>query len=247
MEYLYTGLFFFIVATIYSSVGLGGGSSYLAILVLSGFVFPEIRIYSLACNILVVGAGMVFYLKHQLIDIKKAWPIIVTSIPLAFLGALLQLNNKVFLLVLAATLLLVASAIIGRHIIKVRHLHIPSHTWLGSVMGAGIGFISGMAGIGGGIFLSPFLNLVNFDEAKKIAATCSLFILVNSVFGLGGHLITYGYHANTDFLAAMLLAVAAGGYIGRRIGVFKFSQLHVQVLTALLVMFVAVRIIINNV
>lgn len=247
MEYLYTGFFFFVVAAIYSSVGLGGGSSYLAILVLAGFAFPEIRIYSLTCNMVVVSASILFYTKHKLVDYKKAWPILITSVPMAFLGGFLKLSEPLFLLILAGTLLLVALALAGRHLIKVKHLYVQSHSLIGSIMGAGIGFISGLAGIGGGIFLAPFLNLVNFDEAKKIAATCSLFILLNSSFALGGHLLNFGFEADLNFLSAMVLAVAAGGILGRRIGILKFTQVQVQIVTALLVIFVALRIIIKTI
>ena len=187
-------LLFFIVAILYSSVGFGGGSSYLAILALTGIIFTQIRATALLCNIVVVSGNVFLFYRHKNLDWKKILPLIIFSIPLAVLGGYLKISQSFFFILLGLTLFFAAITMwISKKIIsseeKNTHLNLVKSASYGGL----IGFISGMVGIGGGVFLAPLLHLTNWDTPKKIAATASFFILVNSIAGL------LGQYSNPDF------------------------------------------------
>src|SRR4051812_42643882 len=147
-------LFFIIIAFVYASVGFGGGSSYLAILSMYDLPFREIRLIALICNIVVVTSGTIIFLFNSEINWKKILPLAVVSIPMAYLGGSLPLKEEIYFLLLAITLL-VASVLLwikpnnnnGKGEMKTNYVR-------DGLLGGGIGFLSGMVGIGGGIFLS---------------------------------------------------------------------------------------------
>lgn len=232
---------FFLIAVVYSSVGFGGGTSYLALLGQSFFFVsqPQIKTTALLCNIIVVTGGTYIFYKSGKLDLKKSWPFLVASVPLAFIGGFWKLNDAAFFVVLGASLA-IASIMLW---IKPRdengqYINSPA---LNVGIGGGIGFLSGLVGIGGGIFLSPILHLIHWDEAKKISALASIFILVNSISGLAGQL---SQKPDIDwwFLVPLLVAVLIGGQIGSRLGAHRFNPVHIKRITAVLIFLAGINI-----
>ncbi len=237
-------LLFFIVALLYSSVGFGGGSSYLAILALTSIAFTQIRATSLLCNIMVVSGNVWLFQKNKLYDYKKVIPLVLFSIPMAFLGGFLKISQSFFFILLGFTLLFAAVSmwISKKFTTTDAKNQTKNHLKKNAAYGGFIGFISGMVGVGGGIFLAPLLHLTNWDSPKKIAATASVFILVNSVAGL------LGQYANPDFIidwkltSVLLFVVFIGGQIGSRISNNLFTPIQLKRATAILITFVSLRI-----
>ena len=240
-------VFFFIIAIIYASVGFGGGSSYIAILALYGLPFKEIRLIALCCNIIVVVGGVALYIMHGYVNWKKILPLICISIPCAFAGAMVKLSETNFYLVLSVVLII--SAILLWIMTIKKHVEIRQAKDLpiinGSIGGA-VGFISGLAGIGGGIFLSPLLHILRWDAAKRIAATASVFILVNSLAGLAGQFSQLHGEIEWKLLICLSIAVFLGGQLGSRLGTFKFNAVMITRLTAILVFIAGVEILIKH-
>ncbi|PQJ72479.1 MULTISPECIES: sulfite exporter TauE/SafE family protein [Polaribacter] len=236
-------LLFFTVAILYAAVGFGGGSSYLAILALTGIVFTQIRATSLLCNIVVVVGNVFLFHQQKAIQWKKVIPLITFSIPLAYLGGYLKISQQFFFILLGLTLLFAAITMwISKKIISSDEKNNSSTPIRNASFGGIIGFVSGMVGIGGGIFLAPLLHLTNWDTPKKIAATASIFILVNSIAGL------LGQYSNPDFIidwnltSLLLITVFIGGQIGSRMSHNYFSPIQLKKATAILIAFVSLRI-----
>lgn len=242
-------LFFAIIAFVYSSVGFGGGSSYLAVLALYALPFKEIRLIALLCNIIVVSGGVYIYYRHKQIDRKKILPLVGLSIPLAYLGAVIKLNEDTFFVILGLSLVIAAVLLwLKTNPITVTEVRQPqkNDTFKNGVIGGGIGFLSGMVGIGGGIFLAPVLNLMRWDLPKKIAAAASVFILVNSLSGLIGQLITVSTQDLNYYMILFLCgAVFLGGQLGSRLSV-KFNPVVVRRLTALLVFVAGIEVLVKH-
>ena len=231
---------FFLIAMIYSSVGFGGGSSYLALLGVMGIHFEIIRPAALLCNIIVVTGGTYIFWRSGAIDLKKSWPFLCASVPFAFAGGSFQIEDARFFFVLLGLALLVASVLLWIQPAPQERHHFRNPV-LNAALGGGIGFLSGLIGIGGGIFLSPILHLLNWAEPKKISALASLFILVNSISGLAGQLTqTDGF--DWAFIAPLLIAVFAGGQVGSRLGARTFNPIYIKRVTALVIFIAAVKI-----
>jgi uncharacterized membrane protein YfcA len=237
--------FFFVIAFVYASVGFGGGSSYLAILALYALPFIEIRLIALLCNIVVVTGGTVLFIRNGHVNWRKIGPLVVVSVPMAFLGAALRIEQQTFFVLLGCSLLVAAVLLWSKGSIKGEET-IPaaykSSYVRDGVLGGGIGFLSGMLGIGGGIFLSPLLNLSRWDTSKRIAATASIFILVNSISGIAGQLSQLP--ATIDYRLVLLLCVAvfAGGQLGSRLAIRKFNPLMIRRMTAVLIFVAGIEV-----
>tara|TARA_R110001632_G_scaffold108472_2_gene218397 strand:- start:1243 stop:2022 length:780 start_codon:yes stop_codon:yes gene_type:complete len=239
-------LLFFVIAILYSSVGFGGGSSYLAILAITGIAFTQIRSTSLLCNIVVVTGNVIYFQKAKLYNWKKVLPLILFSVPLAFIGGYLRISQTFFFILLGCTLLFAAITMwISKKIISKNdasnNLSITKNASYGGI----IGFISGMVGIGGGIFLAPLLHLTQWDTPKKIAATASVFILLNSMSGLVGQYLNPDFSINWNLTLLLLVAVLFGGILGSRISNRYFSPIQLKKATAILIAFVSIRILIK--
>lgn len=236
---------FFLVALFYSSIGFGGGSSYLALLSLFFVDFQLIRTTALLCNVAVVLGSVFLFYRKGLMDWKRFLPIVALSIPAAFLGAQFRLSEKVFFILLGMAL--IASSLMLLVKIKGQKKERQRHYTAGVSMslGGGIGLLSGLVGIGGGIFLSPVLNLLQWDNARKIAALASFFILANSLAGIGGLLVSNNFKAEFPLLLFLLLAVIAGGQIGSRLTVNIFKPHIIKILTACLVFYVGLRLVLS--
>lgn len=235
---LYLILIFFLISTVYSSAGFGGGSSYLAILSLFGIPFVDMKVLALVCNIVVVSSSVYLFNRNHLYDYKRIIPLVLMSIPFAFVGGRHLLEESFFFTILGITLFLAGLLMLNKPK-NSKHLF-PKNANL--LMGGGIGFLSGLVGIGGGIFLSPILHLSRWDNSLRIAACAALFILANSIAGLIGLLSRQGWVADYSLLAPLMIAVLLGGQIGTRLSIFKCKALQIRRITAILVMLVALRI-----
>jgi hypothetical protein len=260
-EIIFMALAFFFISMIYSSIGFGGGSSYLAVMAFSAVPFNLMPRFALVCNIIVVAGGCYVYFRSKHLDIKKSLPFIVGSLPLSYIGGSIVIDKTVFMTLLGITLIAASLNIIffscsDRKKLKDDFLkkntedaarghgnssRIRYAIELG--IGGGIGFVSGLVGIGGGVFLAPLLYTMRWGYAKKIAATSSLFILLNSIAGLAGHLSKSDLDLAHLGLIPIALAVLIGGQIGSRLGALKLSEIFVKNATAVLVMLMGVRMI----
>ena len=236
-------IFFFITAILYSSVGFGGGSTYLALMLIWDipyYIFPVIALF---CNIIVVSGNSINYVRSGNLSFNLLFPYLIGSIPFSFFGASILVTKELFeillfiILVVAGIFLFIESKSFNYNDIRINQVpKIPS-----IIIGSTIGFISGIVGIGGGIFLSPILFLMKAGYPKQIAAIASLFILANSVFGVAGQLtkdIVFNEFLN---FWPLFLAVFIGGQIGNYLNIKFLSNKTLALITSLLVIFVAVR------
>ncbi|WPR76237.1 sulfite exporter TauE/SafE family protein [Algoriphagus sp. NG3] len=243
LEYL--PFLFFIIALFYSSVGFGGGSSYLALMSLFLTDFHEIRSTALLLNICVVSIGTFLFIRSKVFDIKSFWPFLVSSIPVAYLGAQLRLSQQAFFLVLGSALILSGLAMLLRYIKTrpvSREFSLPAKIGLGG----SVGLLAGVSGIGGGIFLSPTLNLLNWASPRTIAALASVFILVNSIAGLVGLTVADTFTIDLDLTWKLILGVVLGGSIGSYLSNKKFNLRILGGLTAVLVIYVGLRLVLMH-
>ena len=239
-------LLFLFIAILYSSAGFGGGSSYLAILALTGLAYTEIRATSLLCNIIVVTGGTYLFHQNKLIDWKKILPLILVSMPMALVGGWLKISEGLFFVLLGVSLLLAAVLmLIVKRNNSEQEIATQIHFKRNILFGSSIGFLSGIVGIGGGIFLAPLLHLTNWGTSKKIAATASVFILFNSIFGLIGQGLNDSFSINYALTSVLLISVFLGGQIGSRLSANLMSQIWVKRITAVLIAFVGLRILWN--
>ncbi len=243
MEYTLLLLLFFLIATIYASAGFGGGSSYLAVMALWGVQTTTLKSTALLCNLVVVVGGTYIFWKNGYLNFKKITPLSIASVPMAFWGGSMKLNDTTFFILLGVSLVAAALLMFFQ---KKNTDNSPENSQnrivLSTGIGAGIGFLSGMVGIGGGIFLSPILNMMRWDKPKNIAATAGFFILVNSIAGLAGQLFQHQLSLDWAFALPLMLAVLLGGQLGSRVSAVTFNQSHVRWATAVLIFYAGVNI-----
>lgn len=240
-------IFFFVIAFIYASVGFGGGSGYLAILALYALPFKELRLIALICNVIVVTGGTFVFIRNKQVDLKKILPFVLASVPMAYAGAIIRISQTAFFVILGFSLIVAAVFLLLQtgKLEQAKIIEEPSHR-TNIAFGGAIGFLSGMVGIGGGIFLSPLLNLVKWDTPKRIAATASVFILVNSLAGIAGQLTQLPENIDTARILLLGGAVFLGGQFGSRMGAIKFSPLVIRRVTAILVFAAGLNVLIKH-
>ncbi len=234
---------FLITAILYSSVGFGGGSTYLALLLIWDIPYYIFPLIALICNIIVVFGNSVNYIKAGNHNIKLLIPFLIGSIPLAFLGGTLRLEKEVFEIILflvlsaAGILLLFKNKSFGDQNYVIKKLNF----FLSLIIGSILGIISGIVGIGGGIFLSPILFLLKSDKPKNIVTSASLFILINSISGILGQLTKGTLLSEIIVYWTLFLSVFIGGLIGNYLNIKILSGRLLAIITSLLVIFVAIR------
>ena len=246
MEFYILILSFFIVALIYSSVGFGGGSSYLALLALPifGIAFPVIRSTALFCNIIVVTGGAFIFYKEGKLSFKEVWPYLISSIPFAYIGGFWPIKQNTFFILLGVTLLIVPFLLWFQTEKTDQGVNsmLPETNLLKIIMGGAIGLLSGLVGIGGGIFLSPLLHFLRWSDAKRISALASVFILVNSIGGLAGQFKRGIPEFSWEFLVPLLLAVFIGGQLGSRLGAKRFNPIYIKRITAVVIFIAGITV-----
>ena len=236
-------IFFLITSILYSSVGFGGGSTYLALMLIWEIPFYIIPILALCCNIIVVTGNSINYVRSGNLNLNLLVPYLVGSIPFAFFGASISISKELFeiilfiILFIAGILLLIKNKSYDNDQIKINSIPKAVSIFIGSV----IGFVSGIVGIGGGIFLSPILFLMKAGYPKHIATAASLFILINSIFGVAGQLTKNIVFE--EFLNYWPLFVCAlvGGQIGNLLNIKFLSNKTLTIITSILVIFVSIR------
>ena len=236
-------ILFLITACIYSSVGFGGGSTYLALLLLWGIPFTVFPVIALCCNIIVVTGNCINYTRAGNLNLKLLTPYLIGSIPLAFFGGTLSINKEIFE-VLLFTILTIAGLLLLINFKKYddNEKSYKKISYLISIgIGSVLGFISGVVGIGGGIFLSPVLFLIRAGKPKEIATAASLFILINSISGVFGHLSKNFIFDELINYWPLLLSVFIGGQIGNFINIKMLPTRILALITSALVLFVAIR------
>jgi len=236
-------ILFFVTSILYSSVGFGGGSSYLALLLIWGvpyFIFPLI---ALSCNIVVVSGNCFNYIRAGNLNLKLLIPYLIGSIPLAFIGGSLPIEKKIFeillfvVLAIAGLLLLFNFKSYEDNEKDCRKIPVTISILIGGILG----FISGVVGIGGGIFLSPILFLIRAGRPKHIITAASLFILINSLSGIIGQLTKNAVLSEVQNYWFLLLAVLIGGQLGNFLNLKIFPTRVLALVTSCLVLFVAIR------
>lgn len=234
---------FFVTALLYASVGFGGGSTYSALLALSGFDYRLLPVLSLVCNIAVVAGSTIRFARARVTPWKGALVLTGIAAPAALLGGLTPIGEGAFFTLLGASLVLAGLA-----------LFVPQSSVgdtptrsarLMPLVALPLGYLSGLVGIGGGIFLAPLLHLTRWNEARSIAATASLFILVNSLFGLVGQMLKNGSDTlgtAVTFGLPLVVAVVVGGQIGSLLALKVFPAQIIRWLTAALTIWVGARL-----
>jgi len=244
MDYITTTVFsflVFIVAFLYSSVGHGGASGYLAVLSFLEIKPEEMATTALVLNVFVSLTAFILFLRAKHFSFKLTLPFILTSIPASFIGGKIHIDEHSYSLLLAIVLLLAAFRL-AIALPKKEHKHDKVPELLYTILaGACIGFLSGIVGIGGGIFLSPLIILMNWADIKKTAATSSFFILVNSLSGLAGRISqgTFEFNHSIPFLIAAFLGGVAGSYLGSQ----KFSGDSLRKILALVLVVAAGKLV----
>ena len=235
---------FFVTALLYAAAGFGGGSTYTALLVLADTDYRAVPILSLLCNILVVSVGTWRFARAGHLDWQRSWPVFVLSVPAAWLGGRLQIGEMLFVGLLGLSLFVAGLLMLWQPYWQ-REAAAPRRArWIEPLAGGVLGFLAGVVGIGGGIFLAPLLYLLRWGAPRAIAATCAVFILINSIAGLAGQ-ASKGLGAAGAVMAdhaALFPAVLVGGYIGSSLGARRLDPKWVRALTALLILYVAVRL-----
>ena len=236
-------IFFLITSILYSSVGFGGGSTYLALMLIWEIPFYIIPILALCCNIIVVTGNSINYVKSGNLNLNLLIPYLVGSMPFAFFGASISISRELFeillfvILFVAGVLLLIKNKSYSNDQFKINSVPKVISLFIGSV----IGLISGIVGIGGGIFLSPILFLIKAGHPKHIATTASLFILINSIFGVAGQLTKDVVFDEFLNYWPLFLCVLIGGQIGNLLNIKFLSNKTLTIITSILVIFVAIR------
>lgn len=247
MEIVYLTILFFITAVVYSSIGFGGGSTYTALLATAGFDFRWIRFLSLLCNSLVTGGNIIRYYNAGIKAFVSFWPFLLVSVPAAYVGGLIEMSQRNYMLILGFSLVLASVMIIFDRQQKLSTFEMGerSQKVLISFLSLIFGLLSGLVGIGGGVFLAPVLHLINWDNPKQIAAISSLFIFVNSLAGLAGHLQQMNDFPSINYIFLLSLAVMVGGFLGSKISVNILSPKAVKIGTGILVGIIGVRLILS--
>ena len=237
-------ILFFVTAILYASVGFGGGSTYLALLLIWNVPYYIFPVIALVCNIFVVSGNSFNYIKAGNLNLKLLLPYLIGSIPLAFIGGSLQIDKNLFeiflfiVLAIAGTLLLINFKSYDDNESSYRDIPILISILIGGILG----FVSGVVGIGGGIFLSPILFLIKAAKPKHIVTAASLFIFINSISGVIGQLTKNIVLSDISNYWYLFLVVIIGGHIGNYLNLKIFPTRLLALITSVLVLFVAIRI-----
>ena len=238
-----------IIAALYASVGHGGASGYLAILSLTAYAANDsawLKQHAWSLNLVVAGIAYLSFRKSGFVDYKLAIPFVITSIPAALLGGYLRVDDGIYDTLLSITLVFAAWKLYNSKKVAVDDVNSgPPSFYVSLLIGGIIGFLSGIIGVGGGIFLSPIILLFGWSDAKTTAGVAAIFIWVNSAAGLVGSSISGQLVIDVGVLIPFIVAVLIGGFIGSKLGSEKFSQNVVRNTLVSVMLIAAVRQIIE--
>ncbi len=237
-----TGIYFFFIALLYSTVGHAGASGYLATMALLSFTPEVMKPTALALNIIVALITTVRFAMAGHFSWRLFWPFALASVPMAYLGGGLALHTTIYKILVGIALLFAAAHVILRNSVVSDDAERVSYPGIGASLatGGGIGFLSGLTGVGGGIFLSPVLIILHWAGLRRTAAVAAAFILLNSISGLSGYLQKGG--AFPDHIAFWSVAVVCGGYIGSTLGATKFNSPVLRVLLGVMLAMAGVKL-----
>lgn len=238
MELTYIIPVFFVVAFLYSSVGHGGASGYLAVMALMGFAPNSMKSIALIINLFVSGIAFLAFYKARFFKFRLLWPFIITSVPAAYAGAHFEIDPSVYKVILGICLLFAVARMLYKpaNSGNLKEISIIPALLIGGV----IGFLSGMIGIGGGIVLSPLLIVLNWATVKEAAAVSAPFIFLNSLSGLSG-LVQKGFILEPDTIIMIAVAIK-GGLVGSYFGSRKFSLSGLEFMLAGVLCFAAFKL-----
>lgn len=235
---------FFVVALLYAAAGFGGGSAYLAVLAVASVPYQALPQTALLCNVVVTVGGVWHFHRGGHLALRRVLPFFVLSIPMAYVGGRIEIGRELFYIVLGVSLLAAGvRMMLPRPDGGERSVSVSMQWLIGLPVGAALGLLSGLVGIGGGVFLAPILLLAGWTTSKQTAAAASLFILVNSAAGLTGHLVKGIYIG--WMTVPLALAALVGGQIGSRVGSYKLSGAGVRRLLAAIIIVVGARLLWN--
>lgn len=225
---------FFIIAALYSSVGLGGGSSYTAMMAILGFSVLAIPMISLTLNILATSVGSYNFIRNKHLRWRLLIPFIITSIPMSYYGGTLQLSKEVFYWVLLVSLCFVAARIYFWKATRIMHDMSETMTLLVSLLaGSVLGLVAGVAGIGGGVYLVPLIILLGLGTAKQAAACGVVFVWINSVVGVLSRL---QYNPmEIGIFPYLVVAVVSGAMLGSYLGASRLSPRKMEKILGLII------------
>lgn len=229
-----------VIAFLYASVGHGGASGYLAVMALLGFAPEVMRPTALVLNLFVSAVAFVQFTRAGHFRWNLFWPFALTSVPCAWLGARIDLDPTIYKRVLAACLLIAVARLLGLFGTNEQQQKAPAFA-VALLIGAVLGLVSGMIGIGGGILLSPLLLVFGWSTAKESAAVSAAFIFVNSVAGLFG--LGNAAEVFTPEHVAWIGAAVIGGSLGAYIGAQRFSQTRLRQVLGLVLLFASFKLV----
>lgn len=232
----------FLVALLYASVGHAGASGYIAVMVLFGVAVEQIRPTALVLNLVVATVGTVLFARAGHFSWRRFWPFALTAPPLAFLGGSLQLPVVTLRMLLGIVLLLSALRLFVKPGASREPRPVPPA--VGLAVGAGIGFLAGLTGTGGGIFLTPLLLFAGWATPKQAAAVSAPFILVNSLAGLAGY--NQAGLAIPALAPALALAALAGGFLGARLGATRIPDRRLPLLLAVVLVIASAKLLFSS-
>lgn len=217
-----------VVAVIYSSAGFGGGSSYISLMALMNLPYQTYPTLALFCNLIVVTASAIRFIRNKMVVWNKILPWIILSVPMAFVGGLVHLPENLFIALLATLLFFSGVRILmnDRHATTPIAPHMLQSTFIGGILG----LISGIVGIGGGIFLSPIMTYWKMDTAKNVSIATTLFIFFNSLSALMGKLHNVEFFYKAANYWPLLFIVFIGGQIGNHWCVYKATDKQLTIL-----------------
>ena len=234
---LYLGLF--LISILYSSVGHGGASGYLAVLSLSTFASMNsswLKQHAWCLNLIVAAIAFYHYYKAGFYNKKLTIPFIVGSIPFAIIGGALKINGDLYDYLLSITLIWAAYRLYQTKVVENNREITDLSLKITLPIGGGVGFLSGIVGVGGGIFLSPIILMKKWADPKTVAATSALFIWVNSAAGLFGAGISNQLEIDFNILFPFIVVVLIGGIIGSKFGtVAKQSVVRTLLILVLII------------
>jgi uncharacterized protein len=236
-------LLLFLVAFLYASVGHGGASGYLALMAIFGIATAVMKPSALILNLFVSLTSFIQFYRGQHFKWKIFLPIALASVPMAFVGGMISIDSVIYKKILGALLLFAVFRFFFYPNVPDSELKKPNLV-LSIIIGAVIGFLSGLIGIGGGIILSPILLLLKWTNQKQTAAISALFIFVNSVSGLAGQL-TKGIKISPHMVSFVIIAFV-GGLCGAYFGALKFKQTILKNLLAVVLLMASYKLLVTG-